>query len=113
MWRGIEGPEGRARFLTEELPLRPGHVLGVRRGTTGRLGADLPARATGEVAMPAVPPALAGLVRGPAGAEPLSAGWQGRHRPRRCMRGTLTKHGVFVHSRERPAVLFCRAAPLA
>lgn len=77
--REVEDPEGRARFLAEvaeedELLLRPGHVLGVQRDATGRLGADLPARATGEVALLAVPPALAGLLRGHAGAQILSAG---------------------------------------
>ncbi|WP_135469397.1 mechanosensitive ion channel family protein [Crenalkalicoccus roseus] len=65
----IEDPRRRLQFLAEageegeeEAPLGPGLVFRGRRDATGRLGADPPLRAVEEVAVLAIPPALAPLL---------------------------------------------------
>jgi small-conductance mechanosensitive channel len=67
----IEDPHRRLQFLAEageegeeEAPLGPGLVFRGRRDATGRLGADPPLRAVEEVAVLAIPPALAPLLAG-------------------------------------------------
>ncbi|NOG71292.1 mechanosensitive ion channel family protein [Roseicella sp. DB1501] len=74
--REIEDPARRARFLAEvgqeeEPSLGAGSVLRARRDATGRLAADPPVRAATEALLLAVPPALAALLPGHPGAEPL------------------------------------------
>jgi len=68
--REIEDPHRRARFLAEleqpeEPELGPGRVMATQRDATGRWVSDPPARAAEEVALLAVRPELAALLRGP------------------------------------------------
>ncbi len=74
--REIEDSARRAVFLSElgeedEPSLGPGSILRGRRDATGRLAADPPVRAAGEVAILAVPPQLAALLPGYLGSDPL------------------------------------------